>query len=134
MNHLVILSCLILFMFIVSGINKIRDFTNVAEGLQKRVKIDVPFVLYQFAILMALLLQIVGSSVIIYSAYTGEFEKYAYYSSIALAGFTILATLVYHYPPVGKNYYPVLSNITTFGALLLLATQFKEDKKLSLYY
>lgn len=134
MNHLFIISCLILFMFVISGINKIRDFTNVAEGLQKRVKLDVPFTLYQFAILIALLLQTIGSAVILYSAYTGEYEKYAYYSTIALAGFTVLATLVYYYPPTGKNYYPVLSNTATFGALLLLAMQFKQDKQLSLYY
>ena len=90
--------------------------------------------LYQFAILIALLLQIVGSAIILYSAYTEEYEEYAYYSAIALAGFTVLATLIYYYPPTGKNYYPVLSNTATFGALLLLALQFKKNKKLSLYY
>jgi hypothetical protein len=134
MNHLFIISCLILFMFVMSGINKIRDFTNVAEGLQKRVNFNVPFILYQFAILIALLLQIGGSAIILYSAYTEEYEEYAYYSALFLAAFTVLVTFVYYYPPTGKNYYPVLSNTTTFGALLLLALQFKKNKKLSIYY
>jgi uncharacterized membrane protein YphA (DoxX/SURF4 family) len=134
MNHLLVIAFLILFMFILSGINKIQDFTNVTEGLQKRVKFDVPFMVYQLAILSALLLQIIGPGIILYSIHTGEYEEYAYYSALALAGFTVLATLAYYYPPTGKNYYPTLSNTTTFGGLLLLAYTFKKDKTLSLYY
>jgi uncharacterized membrane protein YphA (DoxX/SURF4 family) len=36
--------------------------------------------------------------------------------------FTILATIIYHFPPIGRHYYPFMSNLTTFGGLLLALT------------
>ena len=56
--------------------------------------------------------------------YTNTFSEYAYYSSIGLAIFTILATLIYHFPPNGSQYYTFMKNLTATGSLMLLSTHF----------
>ena len=38
----------------------------------------------------------------------------------ALGIFTILATLIYHFPPTGLNYYPFLKNLSLIGGLMSL--------------
>ena len=48
----------------------------------------------------------------------------AYFSSVGLAGFTVLATLIYHFPPTGGEYYAFMKNLTATGSLMLLSTLF----------
>jgi uncharacterized membrane protein YphA (DoxX/SURF4 family) len=112
-------------MFILSGYSKLQDIKGNAKFLQNKVKLDLPFNIYIIAILVVIFLQIVGSQMILYSAYTNKNTQRAYYSSIALAGFTVLATLIFHMPPTGDNYYTVTRNVSITGALLLLADRFK---------
>jgi uncharacterized membrane protein YphA (DoxX/SURF4 family) len=124
---LFILSFLILLLFILSGFSKIKNINGTAKYLKKNVNINIPFNLYIFAIILVIFLQIIGSLTILYSSlYINKIKnlKYAYYSCISLAVFTILATLIFHMPPTGKNYYDVLKNISITGALLLLADKF----------
>ena len=121
---LFILSFLILLLFILSGFSKIKNINGTAKYLQTNVNIDIPFNLYILAILLVIFLQLIGSLTILYSAVTNKIKKYAYYFCISLAVFTILATLIFHMPPTGKNYYDVLKNISIIGALLLLADKF----------
>ena len=52
------------------------------------------------------------------------YSDLAYFSSIGLAGFTVLATLIYHFPPTGGEYYAFMKNLTATGSLLLLSTVF----------
>ena len=125
MNTLFIYSFLIVLMFILSGYSKTKDIKGNAKFLQNKVKLNLPFNLYIVAILMVIFLQIVGSLSILYSAYTNQNRQYAYNSSVALAGFTVLATLIFHMPPTGDNYYTVTRNVSITGALLLLADRFK---------
>jgi len=129
MNTLFIYSFMIVLMFLLSGINKIQNIQSTAESLQKRVNINlpfftVPFELYTLAIIIVILLQILGSMMILKSAWTGKNNNIAYWSAIALAGFTIIATMLYHFPPVGKEYYTFMSNLAVTGGLLILADRF----------
>ena len=52
------------------------------------------------------------------------YNNLAYCSSIGLAIFTALATLIYHFPPSGGQYYAFMKNLTATGSLLLLSTLF----------
>jgi hypothetical protein len=103
------------------------NINGSASYLQQHVNMNLPFFIYIIAIILVIFLQIVGSSVIVYSSITNKIKKYAYYSCIGLSIFTIIATLIFHMPPTGDNYYTVLRNISITGALLLLADKFKSN-------
>lgn len=107
---------LITFMYFISGLNKITTFTAVATGFAG--KLSVNLLIAQIVIALVILLEIFAPLVIVFS----ENKEYKRYATWVLAGFTVLATILYHLPPTGSNYYPFLSNITAVGALILLAS------------
>lgn len=126
MNNFFIQTFLIVLMFLLSGLDKTNAIPEVANGLKKRVNLDVPDIIYTMAIILIIALQVVASLILLYSAYTGEHKELAYYSALSLAGFTVLATLIYHFPPNGKEYYKFLSNVAVLGGLLLLADNLRK--------
>jgi uncharacterized membrane protein YphA (DoxX/SURF4 family) len=73
---------------------------------------------------MVIILQIFGSAIILYSAYTNEYRQNAYYSVVAFIIFNIVATLIFHFPPVGEEYYNFLKNLSITGGFILLLDRF----------
>jgi len=126
MNKLFVETFLIVLMFLLSGLGKTKAIPEVATGLKKKVNLDLPDIFYTMAIILVIVLQVFGSLILLYSSFTGEHKELAYYSALSLAGFTILATLIYHFPPYGKEYYKFLSNVAVLGGLLLLADNLKK--------
>ena len=84
----------------------------------------LPNLFYQLAIFLVIVLEILAPIIILYSLQTDMYIDLAYFSSIGLAGFTILATIIYHFPPTGGQYYAFMKNLTATGSLLLLSTLF----------
>ena len=125
MNSLFIHSVLLLIMFLLSGVDKIKDINKVAISLKNKVKLDIPFNLYYLAIVIVIFLQICGSLTIIYSSLTKKYKKEAYYFIIGLVIFTILAIILYYMPPFGPNYHTFLNHLAVIGGLLLLSDKFK---------
>ena len=125
MNTLFIASLLILLLFINSGYGKIFDINGTAELLKSKVNLDLPFFLYTLAIVIVVLLELVGASLILYSSLTNNNKLYAYYSVLGLIGFTILATLLFHLSPFEKEKISLLKNLSIIGGLLLLLDKFK---------
>lgn len=125
MNTLFFYSLLIVIMFILAGYGKSQNIIGTATILKDKVQFDLPFNLYIGAILVVIFLQVVGSLTILYSSLTDNARYYAYLSSLGLAGFTILASFIFHYPPVGAEYYNFTKNMAITGGLLLLADRFK---------
>lgn len=124
MNIDLIISILLTLMYFLSGIDKISNISTVSKGLNKKL----PFLTYNLAylaIILVILLEIIAPIIIVHSTYTNTNKQWAYYSTIALIIFTILATLLYHFPPFGSTYYPFISNVTVMGGLLLLSQQYK---------
>jgi len=112
-------------MYFLSGINKAIHFSDTVNGFQELFFFSkLPSIFYNLAISGVVLLEIVAPIIIMFSLYTNTYNEYAYYSSIGLAVFTILATLIYHFPPKGGQYYAFMKNLTATGSLLLLSTQF----------
>ena len=124
MNTLFIASLLILLLFITSGYEKIFNINGTAESLKSKVNLDLPFFLYTLAIVIVILLELVGSSLILYSSYTNNNKLYAYYSVLGLIGFTILASLLFHLSPFEKQKFNLIKNISIIGGLLLLLDKF----------
>jgi len=116
---------LILLMYFLAGISKVINFTETVKGFENMFFIkNLPTIFYNLAIIGVVLLEIFAPIMIMFSLYTNTFSEYAYYSSIGLAIFTILATLIYHFPPNGSQYYAFMKNLTATGSLMLLSTQF----------
>ena len=117
---------LILLMYFLSGINKSMNFSETVKGFENMFFLkNMPTIFYDFAILGVVLLEILAPIVIMFSLYTNTYTDYAYYSSIGLAFFTILATLIYHFPTKGGQYYAFMKNLTATGSLMLLSTFFE---------
>jgi uncharacterized membrane protein YphA (DoxX/SURF4 family) len=117
---LIIPSIFITLLFFLSGFHKIKDFINVTKGFVN--KTHLPFTLGKFIIAYVIILEILAPLIITAYAYNYNptLLPYARFSIIALIIFTILATILYHFPPNKNNYYSFMSNLSTIGGLMLL--------------
>ena len=116
---------MILLMYFLAGINKARNFSGTVSGFKNMFFLKkLPNIFYQLAIIMVIILEIVAPIIILYSLQTNLYTDIANYSCLGLGIFTILATLIYHFPPNGSQYYPFIKNVTATGALFLLSTLF----------
>ena len=121
----IIYAFMILIMYILAGINKATNFESTVNGFKKVFFIkNLPKGFYKLTILLVIILEIFAPLTILYSLKTDKYNYMANLSSISLAIFTILATLIYHFPPVGSEYYSFMKNLTATGSLLLLSTLF----------
>lgn len=123
--NLFINALLILIIFVLSGFEKIQDVTGTANGLKNKFPLSLDINFFILAIILVIILEIVASLIILYSIATDKYKNIAYYSTIGLIGFTVLATLLYHYPPTGNKYYAFTKNIAIIGGLFLLLDKFK---------
>ena len=120
-NLTLLSSFLITLLFFAAGVRKLGKFPVTVNGFMKRMPSFPPLLLGQFIIVLVILLEIIAPLVIVYSFKTKKYTKHAYVSTLALLIFTVLATLLYHFPPYGSTYYPFMSNMATIGGLLCLA-------------
>ena len=116
----VIAATLVTLMFLLSGVQKLLDFTKQAQQFAK--KFGLSLVLGQFAIATVIVLEIVAPLIIVHYSVTGQrsMQRLTSLSLIGLIVFTILCNALYHWPAVGSNYYSFMSNISTVGGLVLL--------------
>ena len=119
--NLNILKILTTIMFFISGIYKLFDPSLSMKKLAK-----CPFVMIKNQRLLMIIIILAGLWEFVASIgiFIGN-KKQQVYSVYLLALFTVLATLLCHFPPVGFTYYPFISNVTTFGGLLCLAELIK---------
>lgn len=116
---------MILLMYFLAGINKAMNFKQTVNGFKNMFMFkNLPQMFYDLAIALVVVLEIVAPLIIVYSLQTNLYADLAYYSSVSLAVFTVLATLIYHFPPSGAEYYAFIKNLTATGSLLLLSTFF----------
>ena len=125
MTNLVLIATIyITLLFFISGFHKIKDFTNVVKEFMNKTALPLP--LAKIIIIGAIILEIAAPFIIALYSYNANPKLYTYtkLSILGLIVFTILATLIYHFPPVGSNYYSFMSNLSTLGGLLLLYQHF----------
>lgn len=112
---------LINLLFFAAGIRKIGKFPVTVGGFMKRMPNFFPLWMGKLIIVAVIVLEVVAPLVIVYSFKTKKYTNQAYVATMALFSFTVLATLLYHFPPTGSAYYPFMSNMATIGGLLCLA-------------
>jgi len=121
MENFFIQTFLLTLLFISAGFEKINDFSKTVNGLKNKVNLDIDFDLYKLAIIIVIILEIFAPLIILNSIQSKKYYKHAYYATLSLIIFTVLATYLYHLPATGSNYYKILSNIALIGGLLLLS-------------
>tara|TARA_B110000238_G_C16018171_1_gene391991 strand:+ start:205 stop:597 length:393 start_codon:yes stop_codon:yes gene_type:complete len=126
--NITIIFVLIVYMFFSSGIYKLIGLEKTSLSFidkMNKIGFSVRLGVAKLIIIIAAILQIVAPILIVYgSLHMKKNRMIGVYSALSLAIFTVMATLLYHFPPYGANYYAVTSNITTFGSLLLIAHMF----------
>lgn len=127
-TQLIIISSIINFMFFTSGIDKVLHFPKVVAGLEKRFPIDLPYTMHQLMIIIVILIELMAPIIILLTILKPKYKQYGVFACYSLIMFTILATLLYHFPPKGIQWYPFTSNITTIGGLFALAMLLARNK------
>lgn len=116
---------LLLCMYFISGIGKISSFHTTAMGMHSKQILSVlPFVLCQMILVCVIVLEIAGPLLILYGISNKKYAHYSYYATIALIIFTVLATALYHSPPIGSHFYLFMKNISIIGGLCAVLTFF----------
>jgi len=122
------LSVILFFvMFIYSGIDKIFNFSKKVGVLS--AKTGLPLVISQLGMLGVIILELIGSALMILYFFKC---KYVDYNLVKIINnlfllFLIVVTFLYH--PPWKTPIPFLSNLTTFAGLLLLKILLAERNK-----
>ena len=108
-------------MYYISAFNKITNFSSTANGLSKKILFNkLPLFVSYLSIFIVIILEIICCTILIYSVFDKKIKKYAKVSCICLAIYTFLATMLYHYPPKGVEFYMFLKNITIIGGFIAL--------------
>ena len=111
---------LFFIMFIYSGVMKIFRFDKKVKVL--KIKTGLPLIINQLGMIGVILLEIIGSIIIILHYLKPNLIKsklIVNFTKILFLLFLIVVTFLYH-PPSRKMMIPFLSNVTTFGGLLYI--------------
>lgn len=106
---------LLVLIFFISGVKKSLSFSDTVKSLHEKLG-SLPLVLCQFAILIAIFIEVVYPVYIVYSSYSGVDNLFTKVSIIGLIVFTIIATLIFHLNEPSA----ILKNVSIIGGLLLL--------------
>ena len=111
---------LVLAMYVLSGVNKFLDFDGTVNITSQKFPIKFPKWFFQLTIVGVVLLLTFGSSLLIYNEFTDKLADYAKVTTVLMIIFTILATMMFHFPPVGKDKYHFQKNVSIIGAFFLI--------------
>ena len=128
MYHL-ICAILLVLLFFLSGIQKINNFSNIVVGFKNKYLPKLflnllPSLFFDIVIVIVILLEIFAPIIITYSFIDFKYKLLGQISTYLLILFTILATIIYHFPPINQEYYKFLQNLSLVGGLMLLAEKF----------
>jgi len=112
-------------LFFMSAINKINNFSSTVILLKDVFWIkSLPIYFFQFAILCVIILLITAPIIMLYSVFNPSFNKYARFSCYGLIFFTILASLLFHFPTNPKEIINFMKNTAIIGGFLALSDNF----------
>lgn len=118
MNKLIPVN-IMMIMFFLSGIDKMINFYKISNEFTTKTPVKIPIQLAYMAIIIAIIIELIAP-ILINVGLIKKNKRLVFYSTLSLIVFTVLATLLYHFPPTGYQYYPFMSNLTTIGGLMLI--------------
>ena len=106
-------------LFVMAGINKIKSFSPTVSGLQSKLSIlsFLPPLFFQLVIVAVILIEIVCPLMIVFACFNQKFKLLAKCACFILLWFTVLATLLYHFPTNEGQAMPFLKNLAIIGGL-----------------
>ena len=123
--ELLISTIFINLLFFASAYGKINNLTSTAKGLQKIFWIKgLPLWFFQFTIFCVIILLIVAPLTIILGSVNNKYGYLAKLSCYALIAFTILATLLYHFPTDPSQRINFMKNLSIIGGFLATSLHF----------
>ena len=122
--------CLII-LYLISGLGKIKNFNPTSIDLKNKFEnkfkfVNLPLFFYKMILFFVILLLIFGSLWISFSKYLPlniskiYLNYFNFFIKYALILFTTLATYLYHYPAVGKDFHHFFKNLSIIGGFLIL--------------
>jgi hypothetical protein len=118
----------LVIMYFLAGVDKLLHFEKVVSGLHTRISL-IPIFMCKLMIVCAIIIELLAPFTCVYASLqmnNSRAIKFGLWSTYALVLFTIMATLLYHFPPTtSAKYYPFVSNMATTGGLLMLSYVFK---------
>lgn len=118
----IIAVCMISWLFIVSGIDKIFNFNDTVSGLQTKMLFNnLPLILSQVAIIIAIILELASPILMLYGIMKDD-NKFVIAGSIGLIIFTVLANIFYHPLNNKTQVMPFIKNTAIVGGLLYITT------------
>lgn len=115
---------LFLILYLLSGFNKALNFIPTVELTQTKFPIKLPLWFFKLTIVGVIILLTIGSLLLIVNTFTNKFNKLAFYTTICMILFTIMATLMFHYPPVGADKYHFQKNLSIIGGFFIILGDF----------
>ncbi len=116
-------SLLLLAMYIFSGVNKILTFNQTKKAIESRFFIKLPKFMYSLALIGVIILLTAGSSIVLYSVFTEDLLMISSILIVCFIIFTIMATLMFHYPSEKEKYH-FMKNTSIIGGFLILLSSF----------
>jgi len=121
---LVSILCLCL-LFVGSAIGKINNFQGTVKMLKNVFWIkNLPNWFFELSILGVIILLLTAPTVLVYAVFNPSYNLYAKYSCYSLIIFTILATLLFHFPTDPSQRINFMKNLSIIGGFLALSMLF----------
>lgn len=114
----------LLILYLLSGYNKALNFMPTVNMTMAKFPIKFPLWFFKLTIVGVVSLLTAGSGLLIYSTFTQKYKRLAFYTTIAMILFTIMATLMFHFPPTGDQKYHFQKNISIVGGFIILLGTF----------
>jgi len=115
---------LILVIYLVSGINKVFTFNNVATSINKlNIFNKLGLTISKLALLIIILIWTFGSLFLLYCKYTDN-NLLGKYISSAFIIFTLIITLYYHFPSDKSQTIHFMKNLAIIGGLINIYSSF----------
>ena len=113
-----------LILYFLSGYNKALNFMPTVNMTMAKFPIKFPLWFFKLTIVGVISLLTAGSGLLVYSTFTNKYKKLAFYTTILMIIFTIMATLMFHFPPYGDQKYHFQKNLSIVGGFFLLLGNF----------
>lgn len=125
MNTLLVSTVLLNLLFVASAYGKLNNFEATSKGLKGVFWIKgLPMWFFKLAISCVIVLLLVAPSIMVYAVFDSSKRVHAIYSCYALITFTVLATLLYHFPTDPSQRISFMKNLCIIGGFLALSKLF----------
>ena len=111
-------SIFLLLIFLVAGFNKIINFKATSLGLKSKTNMHfLPNLFFYVAIFIVILIEIVAPILVVTYTVNHTRKTPAKISLLLLILFTVIVSLIYHFPGIKSERIPFMKNLAIIGGL-----------------